>query len=131
MVSEGEEEEEEILRDEPNGYEAGIRQRELANQKARIVSQMTGRERHQGYADKLSPRKPAAPPVGLSPAKRVPAHPSQEGRRPQPPQDDTRRKMGLFETVENNLDLAFKKGQDFRSPSTSRILIWMLKVQLI
>jgi hypothetical protein len=119
MVSEGEEEEEEVLAEELNGYEAGIRQRELANQKARIVSQMTAKERNPVYADKPSPKKPAAPSVGLSPAKTVSVQAAPESRRAYTHREEAKRKKGLFETVENNLDLAFKKGQDFRCPSTS------------
>lgn len=103
------EENEEVLADEPQrGYDAGVRQRELANQKARIVSQMTGRERHHATAERSSPRRSATttPTTELQPTRRVGQAAASSAR------------VSLFDVMGHNLDKALKMGEAFRSPRT-------------
>ena len=104
-----EESEEENI--QPNGYDAVLRQREIANQKARIVSQMTAKREHRVYQDESPRKQPVAEPSGLSPARTLP----NTGRQP-------RAKSSLYDTVRMNLDLAFSQGSGFRTP---RRLFWM------
>lgn len=114
-VGEEDEGEQEILGDEQRKtYDAGVRQRELANQKARIVSQMTGGERATAQrADHSSPRRSATttPTGGLHPAKRVTAASDAAAR---PYQAATR--VSLFDATRLNLDRGLEMGENFSSP---------------
>lgn len=121
-----EEEEEEQTEEEDlkqRGYDAGVRERELANQKARIVSQMA-KERVDGEpVERRTPRKLAAAPAtvsaGLSPARTV------EAPRREPTSSGTTGKMGqvasgrvsLFDVFADTLDRALSSPSTF---STSR-----------
>ena len=123
----GDEEEEEEQTEEEDlkqrGYDAGVRERELANQKARIVSQMA-KERVDGEpVERRTPRKLAAAPAtvsaGLSPARTV------EAPRREPTSSGTTGKMGqvasgrvsLFDVFADTLDRALSSPSTF---STSR-----------
>lgn len=111
-VGEEDEEDQEVLGDEPRKtYDAGVRQRELANQKARIVSQMTGRDR--AGTDRSSPRRSATttPTGGLHPAKRVAAA-SDAGGRVHP----AALRVSLFDATRHNLDKGLEMGETFSTP---------------
>ena len=91
------------------GYDAGVRQREIANQKARIVSQMTANQR--APPPRPSPVKKLS--SGLSPAKTV-AYSA--GRKQEPIRmADAKERASLFDTCAHNLELALSQGPDFRS----------------
>jgi phenylpyruvate tautomerase PptA (4-oxalocrotonate tautomerase family) len=108
-VGEEDEDVEELFEDvEPRGYEAGIRERELATQKARIVSQMTDRKARVApeVEKRLSPRKPLAPPRTV---------PIGEARRAAPVYKSREVKVSLFELCGRNLEAALVAGPDYRS----------------
>jgi hypothetical protein len=104
---------------EPKGYDAGVRQREIASQKARIVSQMTARREQQRVCqDERSPRRrPVAGSSSLSPARTVHA-PEQHRRPPSAP------RASLYDTVRSNLGMALSQGPEFRTPRTSAFRSW-------
>lgn len=109
--------------DVPNrrSYEAGIRERALEKQKARIVSQMAQAPPGGAAAvEKISPRK------ALAPTRTIPQSTDLAGRGhanevvPIKPKDGSRR-LGLFETFSRVLDRALELSQTpegFRSPRT-------------
>ena len=91
------------------GYDAAVRERELATQKARIVSQMAKGQMDGGAVGK-SPRKVTG---GLSPAKTLAVG---ETRRHDGKMDEGKGSSGsLFETVARSLEDALS-GPHFTSP---------------
>ena len=125
-VGEEDEEDQEVLGEETRKtYDAGVRQRELANQKARIVSQMTGRDR--AGTDRSSPRRSATttPTGGLHPAKRVAAASDAGGRvHPAPP------RVSLFDATRHNLDKGLEMGETFTTPRGSWFSSATMRAQL-
>jgi polo-like kinase 1 len=114
-VGEEDEDDEEVLEDEQRKtYDAGVRQRELANQKARIVSQMTGRQRTGAHhIEQSSPRRsgPTTSTGGLYPAKRVTATSDLAARG-----YTAAPRVSLFDATRHNLDKGLEMGEDFTSP---------------
>ena len=109
----GEEEEEEELRpEEETPYEAGIREKTLVDQKARIVSQMTPRKKE--YRD--PPRQSAD--GGLVPAKTVQSA-STETRRPAETGKEDAKMTSLFEIVGKTLDRAMDSPETLQIPRQS------------
>jgi hypothetical protein len=111
-----EEEQEEVLVPEEGTYEAGIRHRELASQKARIVSQMYAKdqERLDDGADERTTRGPSS---RLNPARTVAAVDSGH-RGPVASVDPPKVRQSLFDVMGANLEYALEMGEDFRSPQS-------------
>lgn len=111
-----EEERQENLKDEvpESRYDAGIRERELANQKARIVSQMGGSSaQQQGRLREEerngSPRKPLGSALGVQ--SRIQSHiprSPEKGRDMVVPTKTRDGRPSLFETIGKNLSSAFQ-----------------------
>ncbi|WVQ94034.1 hypothetical protein IAU59_001112 [Kwoniella sp. CBS 9459] len=122
-VGEEEEGEEEVLDEQPvqqKGYDHAVRERELATQKARIVSQMAG-ERHplHAHVERVapSPRK-AAPLASATTLPRAPA--SSAASSSKLPSKQREYSASLFDTVEQNLSKALLMSQSasgFRTPN--------------
>lgn len=96
------------------GYNAGVRERELATQKARIVSQMTHVPK---VSTGLSPRRtvPAQPPPRHLPLpvneKKSDAMRAQMQLQSMQPQPKAKSRHSLFETFSHNLTRALAKAQ--------------------
>lgn len=80
----------------PTRYDAAVRERELAAQKARIVSEMAANERRQTQSQTTSRKQPLAPATTLPP----PPKESKEKRGEKTPrQDKDVEPAGLFEKI--------------------------------
>jgi polo-like kinase 1 len=123
-VDEDAEEEEEV---EPRGYEAAVRERELATQKARIVSQMAGQPPRTNVGEErermsVSPRKMALAPATTLPPSRV----EMEVHDMVAPAKTRDGRPSLFDTFAKTLENAIARveaGEVFTSP---RKCLWII-----
>lgn len=112
---------EEVLdTEEEGGYDGGVRVRELANQKARIVSQMLAKEQQRIQEEQNLVSRSPTKTAGLHPAKRVAATEPSRRHHASAPAEEPKMRTSLFDVFGSNLSFALKMGEDFRSPSQSR-----------
>ncbi|OCF44225.1 PLK/PLK1 protein kinase [Kwoniella heveanensis CBS 569] len=126
---EEEEEDQEVVDQQPEqqkDHDQAVRARELATQKARIVSQMAG-ERHtlHTHAERVvaSPRK-AAPLTTATTLPRAPTHASAAASSSKLPSKQREYSASLFETVEQNLSNGLLMSQSaggFRTPNVDLV----------
>jgi hypothetical protein len=122
-LGEEEEEEEEEYEDvdvpgqvaqaQQRGYAAGVRERELATQKARIVSQMSERKPRIPEEERLRP-----PPRKMQPlvATRSVAPPVERRMERRTTTVKAENGVSLFDACGRNLEIALASGSDFRTP---------------
>lgn len=120
VLDEDEGEKEELIQtEEEGGYDAGVRVRELANQKARIVSQMLAKEQQRLQQEKTLVSQSPPKTASLHPARRVAAVEPAKRQGAADPTPEPKMRTSLFDVFGSNLTIALKQGEEFRAPRES------------